>query len=237
MSVARVLQRMRDVQGMDDKEVAELATELSDCILHTRFDASYIGEAVRTNWTLRSWGFEESVDSETVRARVQFLADEDPEGTYRGIHREYIAWQEDWADRYDGLMADLDAYVVEVYETRKREENKRLVRCGDPDAGRCLADVVQKGWSHGEDLFVEFAPKTVADCFACGNAASQKAIYAMSMGFESRAVFFHNAEAMEWARSLCEELRAADPKSRMGRVRRRWAVEAIERLLKIGVAV
>ena len=230
MRLRRVLESVRYANSMEDEEVAELAAELSRCILYTEFDLSYLCEAVQTSWTLRSWGFEEAVASDKLLDRAKELVDANPENAYRGIHSKYVLWSDEWQNRYDGLMADLDAYAVGAYERFKREKATRSIDSSNPKAGKSIADTITKGWGRGENLFLDFDPKLIASCFANGDATSQIALYEMSMGLEDRGVFYRDEQARQWALSLLDEMRSIDPKSRMGCVRKRWMVETLEKL-------
>lgn len=72
-----------------------------------------------------------------------------------------------------------------------------------------------------------------AACFASGDAISQKEIYGMAMNLENRAVLFSNPDAMDWVRSLLREMSIFEPATRMGLVRRRWTVDALEKLTRV----
>lgn len=231
MRLRHILEQMGGLQHMDDAEVSSLALSLSHCIMRTDFDLSDLCEAVQANWTLRSWGFEEAVASDKLLERAKELVDTNPEDAYRAIHGKYLLRSDEWQNRYGGFMADLDAYAVEVYARFKRETAVRGIDPGDPEAGKRIADIVTGGWGRGEDLFLDFDPELVAGCFADGDAASQNALYSMSKRLESRGVFYKDEQARQWASSLLAEMRGAEPKSRMGSVRRRWTVETLKKLV------
>lgn len=235
MRVARLLAKTRDVQSLEDEEVACLASELSYCFLNTRFDLAHLLDVVQISWTLRSWGFEEALDRGAMIDRAHELIDEDPRGAYRAIHGRYLVWMEEWSTRYDGLMAEIDAYAVKAYETWRYGELTRDISFESPEAGKLVSDVIQNGWSRGDDIFLDFEPAGIAMCFERGDAESQCGIYHMAKGLGERAIIFTKLEAMDWVRSLLDAMQGVKPPSRMGRVRKRWTIDALDGLVGISV--
>jgi hypothetical protein len=114
-----------------------------------------------------------------------------------------------------------------------REMRSIGISPGSPRAGAQIVDTVTQGWSHGEDLFLDFDPRLVASCFVNGDAASQAALYEMAKQLESRSVCFKEERAEQWASTLLAELRSSEPKTRMGSVRMRWIIEALEKLVNL----
>lgn len=230
MRVRRLLESLRNVQCMEDDEDAKHAAELSRCVMGTEFDLSYLGEAVRTNWTLRNWGFQETIPTDKLLERSKELVNANPEGAYKGIHGEYLHWSDEWRGRYDGLMEKIDAYAVDAYSRTKNEEFMRNISPDKPDAGTRIADAITDGWGRGEDLFLDFGPALVVSCFISGDAGSQIALYHMIENMGDRAVLYKDERALRWVESLLDEMRSAEPKSRMGSKRQSWTIEALEKL-------
>jgi hypothetical protein len=233
MRLRHILEEIHNARYMDDIEVASLAANLSRCIMSTDFDLSYLCEAIQANWTLRSWGFEEATSPEEVLDRAKAIVDARAEDAYRSIHGKYILWEEEWSGRYGGIMDDLNAYATEAYERLMRKRRLSGMNPNSPRTGEEAANTITQGWSHGEDLFLDFDPRLVASCFVNGDAASQAALYEMAKQLESRSVCFKEERAEQWASTLLAELRSSEPKTRMGSVRMRWMIEVLEKLVNL----
>lgn len=230
MALKHILDGTSTLSSMDDAEVADLAMKLATCISETVFDLAHLNQAIQVNMTLRKWGFEEALSDEELLIRAKELVDMDAEEAYRKVHREYVAWRDDWSERYS-VLADLDEYIVDSYEAQKMLELSEAVDLCNPETGRMLASSMQEDLARGGSLYLGCKPELIAELFASGNADSQYAIYELIVGLKHFAAFRTDERACVWAEGLCAALSELDPQSRMGRKRLDWALDGLHELV------
>lgn len=176
------------------------------------------------------WGFEEALTDERLLVCAKRLVDIDAEEAYQKVHSEFMAWYDEWSERYSVLL-DLDKYIVDRYEASKTKELEEAISLENPNAGLEFADTIREDLSRGGSLLLDCAPEFIADLFSRGNADSQYAICELVVGLQHFAVFRTNERARAWAKRLHDVLIKIEPKSRMDRKRFEWTLDGLRVLV------
>lgn len=232
MSLVQVLERTSDFQAMDDPEVEKVAKDLSRRLRVGGFDLAYLNDALQVNETLRGWGFEDALDEEEALEIAKSMVDNDIEQAYDKVYGLYRVWEDEWSSRYH-YVGELCRYIVERYE-RNRQESSKLLAEGNPElAGKQMVEAILESLPSGYRRYLDFEPTYVVECFVRGSSSSQYAIYDLARSVDRWFAFYHNDESRVWLQKLRDELSKAEPASRMGKVRCRWTVDELEKMLKL----
>ena len=233
LEMKTALERLKGCTTEDDETVVPKIERLSCSIRKCSFDPYDLVSALEVNDYLFKLGFEEAVPPDESLSCAKKVIDLDVDCAFVRFHGRYKEWNGQlWHDCE--ALRQADAYCVNQHEKAVRSNRANQLDLEDSRCGVVMAQQLREAQNENPSSFLDAFPGDIAKCFERGNAESQMSIFEFikSLDLFRWSDSEKKEEVVSWLEELSRNISAIELNSKLGPVRKRWTLDAIESVKK-----